>query len=72
MTAPITTVCDTIDPIAGHANGCPCPRCADLTDCPVCGEQKLDIDWCFACRRMVFMDAYGGMDRCIGAAGKSA
>ncbi|RZL38721.1 MAG: hypothetical protein EOP35_05115 [Rubrivivax sp.] len=45
----------SLDPIAGHADGCACPRCVDLTPCPTCERLKLDIDWCWACRRLVFL-----------------
>lgn len=45
----------TIDKIATHPNGCPCKRCEGLEPCPVCDQQKLDIDWCFSCRRLVLM-----------------
>lgn len=50
MNAPLTD-----DPITAHANGCACARCVGLEVCPACGEQKLDIDWCFNCRKLVFL-----------------
>lgn len=47
------------DPIAGHVDGCACPRCVDLEACPSCERLKLDIDWCWACRRLVFLPVLG-------------
>jgi hypothetical protein len=43
------------DPISSHVDGCKCPRCEDLTECPVCERQKLDSDWCWHCRRLIFL-----------------
>lgn len=41
--------------LAEHEDGCSCPRCEYLDVCPACSQKKLDIDWCFSCRRLVFM-----------------
>lgn len=41
------------DPIDGHPDHCPCPRCIGLERCPACERIKLDFDWCWKCRRLV-------------------
>ena len=36
-----------------HPDPCDCPRCKGFEQCYVCGRIKLDIDWCWAERRLV-------------------
>lgn len=51
----------TIDPvasedIASHSDPCACGRCAGLESCPFCQRVKLDADYCYSCRRLVFLN----------------
>lgn len=39
--------------IADHPDPCACPRCRGFERCYACGRIKLDIDWCWAERRLV-------------------
>jgi len=39
--------------ISNHPDPCDCPRCVGFEMCHVCGRIKLDIDWCWAERRLV-------------------
>jgi hypothetical protein len=41
------------DDIATHPDPCSCPRCHGFEQCYRCGRIKLDIDWCWAERRLV-------------------
>ncbi|MFN3303138.1 MAG: hypothetical protein ACK44A_05390 [Roseateles sp.] len=44
------------DNIAGHPDRCGCNRCAGLEACPFCCRVKLDADYCYSCRRLVFLE----------------
>jgi hypothetical protein len=41
------------DDIATHPDPCSCPRCRGFEKCYACGRIKLDVDWCWAERRLV-------------------
>lgn len=40
--------------IASHPDACTCKRCKELTVCYACERRKLDGDWCFACKRLIY------------------
>lgn len=43
----------TTDPRAPADVG---PAVPELETCPMCQQKQLDIDWCYHCRRLVFVD----------------
>lgn len=50
-----TTTTDAADDIRMHPDPCTCNRCKGLEGCPFCQRVKLDADYCYSCRRLVFL-----------------